>query len=67
MHILRIIVYILTVIGAINWGLVGLMNLDLVALIFGEMTIAAKVTYTIIGISAILLLILTFRYIFLDD
>ena len=66
MHILKIIVYILTIIGAINWGLVGLMNIDLVALIFGEMTIAAKITYTIVGISGILLLILTSKYIFLE-
>lgn len=66
MHILKIIVYILTIIGAINWGLVGLMNIDLVALIFGEMTIAAKITYTLVGISGILLLILTSKYIFLE-
>lgn len=42
MRALKIISYILVIIGALNWGLVGLFNIDLVALIFGEMTILGK-------------------------
>ncbi len=56
MYTLKIIAYILVIIGAINWGLVGFFNFDLVALIFGEMTLITRIVYDIIGISAIYLL-----------
>ena len=39
-----------TIVGAVNWGLIGLFNFDLVATIFGPMSIAARVIYTIVGI-----------------
>ena len=47
------IAYILIVIGAINWGLVGLLNLDLVAAIFGGIPILAKIIYIVIGLSGV--------------
>ena len=56
MHTLKIIAYILVIIGAINWGLVGFFNFDLVAAIFGDMTLVTRIIYDIIGISAIYLL-----------
>ena len=56
MHTLKIIAYILVIIGAINWGLVGFFNFDLVALIFGEMTALTRIVYGLVGLSAIFLL-----------
>ncbi len=53
MNILRIVAYTLTLIGALNWGLVGIFNLDLVAAIFGDMTVMTRIVYTLVGISAI--------------
>ena len=53
MNILRYTAYILTLIGALNWGLVGLFGFDLVAAIFGEMTLVSRILYTVVGISAI--------------
>ena len=53
MNILRYTAYILTLIGALNWGLVGLFGFDLVATIFGEMTLVSRILYTTVGISAI--------------
>ncbi|MBR1460629.1 DUF378 domain-containing protein, partial [bacterium] len=50
MRILRIIAYILVIIGAINWGLVGFFNFDLVASIFGEMTFLTRLIYDLVGI-----------------
>lgn len=47
------IAYILIVIGAINWGLVGLLNLDLVATIFGGVPILAKLIYILVGLSGV--------------
>ncbi|MBQ2611497.1 DUF378 domain-containing protein [bacterium] len=63
MHILKIIAYILVLIGALNWGLVGIFGFDLVATLFGEMTLVSRIVYSLVGISA-LILALTHRDIF---
>lgn len=44
---------VLMVIGGINWGLVGLMNIDLVAAIFGDGTTAARAAYAAVGLAAL--------------
>ncbi|PIR59297.1 MAG: DUF378 domain-containing protein [Candidatus Pacebacteria bacterium CG10_big_fil_rev_8_21_14_0_10_56_10] len=44
---------VLVVIGGINWGLVGLIGLDLVATIFGAMSFITRVVYILVGLSAI--------------
>lgn len=49
-----------TIIGAINWGLVGLFNFDLVATLFGTMSIASRVIYTIVGIAGLVNIMLFF-------
>lgn len=64
MHILKIISYIFVIIGALNWGLVGLFNIDLVALLFGEMTLLARIIYIIVGVSAVIFLLTSYRDIF---
>ena len=61
MHIVKIIAYILVIIGALNWGLVGLFNFDLVAAIFGDMTVLTRIVYILVGLSAILSLTTSFR------
>lgn len=48
------IAQILTVIGGINWGLVGLFNFDLVAAIFGNMSGFTRFIYVIVGIAALI-------------
>ena len=64
MNILRTIAYILVIVGALNWGLVGIADFDLVAFIFGEMTVLSRIVYGLVGISAIILLLTTYRDIF---
>ncbi|MFP4054840.1 MAG: DUF378 domain-containing protein [Phycisphaerae bacterium] len=44
---------LLIVIGGLNWGLVGLFAFDLVAAIFGPMSILARIVYVLVGLSAI--------------
>ena len=61
MYILRLIAYVFVIIGALNWGLVGFLGLDLVALIFGDMTLMSRIVYDIVGISAIVYLFLSYR------
>lgn len=41
------------VVGGLNWGLVGLFGVDLVAAIFGEMTTVSRVVYSLVGLSAL--------------
>lgn len=52
-NFLKIGSYILVLVGALNWGLVGLFNFDLVAAIFGDMTILSRAVYTLVGLSAL--------------
>ena len=40
----------ITIIGAINWGLVGLFDIDLVASLFGMQTMLTRAVYTIVAI-----------------
>ncbi len=46
----------IAIIGAINWGLIGFFNLDLVALLFGEMTLISRVIYSIVGLCGLYLI-----------
>ena len=41
---------IFTIIGAINWGLIGFFEFDLVAFLFGSMTVLSRIIYAIVGI-----------------
>lgn len=45
--------YILVLTGALNWGLVGLFNFDLVAYLFGDMTLLTRFIYAVVGASAV--------------
>lgn len=46
----------LTVIGALNWGLIGLFSFDLVAFLFGDLSMISRIVYTIIGIAGLYLI-----------
>ena len=61
MYILKLIAYILVIIGALNWGLVGFFNFALVAAIFGDMTATARIFYALVGISALIYLLMSYR------
>ena len=51
------IVGLLLVIGAINWGLVGIFDLNLVARLIGSVPIAEKIVYIVIGLAGVIGLI----------
>ena len=44
----------LTIIGALNWGLVGLFNFNLVETIFGVDALLTKVIYSFVGLAGII-------------
>ncbi|MBO8462899.1 MAG: DUF378 domain-containing protein [Firmicutes bacterium] len=54
--ILNYIALILVIIGAINWGLVGLIKFDLVAFLFGNLSLLSRIVYILVGVSGIYLL-----------
>lgn len=53
MKILDTITFILVLIGAINWGLIGFFEFDLVAAIFGSMTTFSRIVYGLVGLSGL--------------
>ncbi len=55
MEIIKKIALVLIIIGALNWALVGLFDLDLVATIFGSSdNMLARIVYIIIGICGLI-------------
>ncbi len=54
-NLIHNIALILVIIGGLNWGLVGLFSFDLVAFIFGSMSILSRIVYILVGVSAVLL------------
>jgi len=56
------IALLLTIIGAINWGLIGIFQFDLVAYIFGGQTaLVSRIIYTLVGAAGLWCISLLFR------
>ena len=53
MKIIDKVALVLIIIGAINWGLIGFFKFDLVATLFGEMSILSRIVYALVGISGL--------------
>ena len=53
MKVLYNIVLTLVIIGALNWLLIGLFKFDLVAMLFGELSVLSRIVYTLVGLSGI--------------
>ena len=51
MNILKIIALILCIIGSINWGLIGLLNFNLVDMLFGVGSLISIIMYILVGVS----------------
>lgn len=46
----------IVIIGAVNWGLIGFFGLDLVAWLFGNMTLLSRIVYGVVGICGLYML-----------
>ena len=53
MKIIDKLALVLIIIGAINWGLIGIFKFDLVATIFGEMSVVSRIVYGLVGLSGL--------------
>ncbi|MFN3234033.1 MAG: DUF378 domain-containing protein [Gammaproteobacteria bacterium] len=47
------VAYLLVIIGALNWGLVGAANMNLVQMLFGDMGMVANIIYILVGLAGI--------------
>lgn len=55
------IALVLLVVGGLNWGLVGLLQFDLVAALFGPMSLLSRVVYVLVGLAALWGIVLVLR------
>jgi uncharacterized protein len=53
MNALEWVAFVLVIVGALNWGLVGFFNFDLVATIFGAMSMISRIVYGLVGVAAL--------------
>jgi uncharacterized membrane protein YuzA (DUF378 family) len=53
MKVLNIIALVLIIVGGLNWGLVGFFDYNLVDMIFGAGSTAARVVYSLVGVAAV--------------
>ena len=54
MKVLYYIALTLVIIGSINWILIGLFSFDLVATLFGTMSVFSRIIYSLVGIAGII-------------
>ncbi|MET0531952.1 MAG: DUF378 domain-containing protein [Microvirga sp.] len=54
MKLVNILTLVLVIVGAVNWGLVGLFQFDLVAAIFGgQQAVLSRIVYVLVGLSGL--------------
>ncbi len=53
MKTLQIIALFITIIGALNWGLIALFDFDLVATLFGVKSLVTLIVYGLVGIAGL--------------
>ena len=56
------IALIIAIIGAINWGLVGLIDFNLVETVLGFMPLLVKLVYIVVGLSGIYLIFVLAKF-----
>lgn len=55
MKMVSMVAMLLVVIGGLNWGLVGLLNVNLVSMLLGSVPMLEKLVYILVGVSAVYL------------
>lgn len=53
MKVLDVIVTVLLLVGALNWGLIGFFGINLVTLLFGEAGVVSRLIYAVVGLAAL--------------
>ena len=63
METLQKICLVLTIIGAIVWGIIGIFDVNIVDMIFGVGSLISRIIYTLVGIAGIVNIGLLFNHI----
>lgn len=66
MNTLQKICLVITIIGAINWGFIGLLEINLVEAIFGVETVISRIIYSLVGLTGLINVGLLFNNLDLD-
>lgn len=53
MKVIDYVLLTLVIIGAVNWGLIGFLDFDLVRVIFGDMSLLSRIIYAAVGIGGL--------------
>ena len=62
MNVLQRVALIIVIIGALNWGLIGIFNFNLVSFLFDSVSpVISRIIYTIVGLAGIVNLYIIFR------
>ena len=61
LNVVDVIALILVIVGGVNWGLVGLADVDVVAALFGDMSAVSRVVYVLVGLAAVYLAVMTMK------
>ena len=56
------VAFILVIVGGLNWLLIGLFSFDLVAALFGSMSLLTRVVYDLVGLAAVYMLVMMPKY-----
>lgn len=56
MKVWNYIALIITIVGAVNWGLIGVLDFNLVTFLFGTGTLITRIVYILVGICGLYLL-----------
>lgn len=67
MKTLDYITLTIAIIGAVNWGLIGIFDWNLVASLFGSMSLFSRIIYALVGLSGLYLLTMYMRLGTLDE
>ncbi|MGN0819157.1 MAG: DUF378 domain-containing protein [Christensenellaceae bacterium] len=62
MKIANIIAFILVIVGALNWMLIGTFSFDLVATLFGTMSVMSRIVYGLVGIAGLYMIFYIFAF-----
>lgn len=60
MSIIQKIALVVTIIGAINWGLIGFFEFNLVSFLFGEQTVLTRIVYALVCVTGLFNIALLF-------
>ena len=59
LNVLDWLALVLVIVGALNWGLVGAANFNLVSTLFGDMSGLSRIVYVLVGLSAVYLAVIS--------